>query len=102
MKKVREALEGVVDTVGKNKVGNLVVRREFFYTHGYTAEKFVQAVSAALNKADILYRVVDSGETWKAFRGGASTANQSHWWVEIQLQKIVKPELVIEIPKVRA
>lgn len=101
MSKVREALSGVADTVGRNKEGNLVARREFFYTHGYSAEKFSQAVSSALSAEGIKHTIVDSGETWKPFRGGASVANSSHWWVEIRLeQQIVKPELVIEIPEV--
>jgi hypothetical protein len=29
------------------------------------------------------YSIKDYGEKWTAFRGGASLANQSHWFVEI-------------------
>ena len=70
------------DVVGKNKAGNFVVRRGFFYTNGKTAEDYRAQVEQQLGKVDGM-RVVGCGEVWKAFRGGASTAQQSHWWVEI-------------------
>ncbi|MCR4301815.1 MAG: hypothetical protein NUV51_09410 [Sulfuricaulis sp.] len=75
LKQVRNALSA--DTYSA-KNGVFTVRRGFFYTHGRTAESFVEAVKRAFPAAVIL----DSGEVWKAFRGGATTANQSHWYVK--------------------
>jgi hypothetical protein len=69
------------DTIGKNKVGNFVARRQFFYTHGYDSKKFADAIAAILSGK---IEVVNHGEHWAAFRGGASTAQSSHWWVEFR------------------
>jgi uncharacterized C2H2 Zn-finger protein len=69
-----------VDTISK-KGDIITVRKEFFYTFGKTAEDFVNRVKEKYPNAEI----VDYGETWKPFRGGASTANQSHWYVKFRL-----------------
>ena len=58
--------------------GIFTVREGFFYTHGRTAQNLVDQVKAAFPEATIL----DSGEVWKAFRGGASVTAQSHWFVK--------------------
>ena len=63
----------------KNNV--FTVRREFFYTHGRTAEQFRDEVLKCYPTATI----VDFGEVWKPFRGGASAANSSHWFVKFTL-----------------
>ncbi|MBN1511666.1 MAG: hypothetical protein JXB13_06600 [Phycisphaerae bacterium] len=73
------------DTLGVNKCGNLLCRWGFFYTHGRTAEKYAQAVSDTLRQSGIGHRIEDSGMVWKPFRGGASTAQQSHFYVEVSL-----------------
>ena len=74
------------DTIGKNKEGEFVVRKGFFYTCGGTAEKLSNSVAAALTKAGVAHRITNAGEKWKAFRGGASVASQSHWYVHIRLE----------------
>lgn len=68
------------DTVSRRD-GVYTARWEFFYTHGVTAGDKVNVVKKQLPKA----AVVDSGEVWKAFRGGASTAQSSHWYVKFTL-----------------
>jgi len=84
-KQIREALDGVVDTLGKNKAGNYVARRGFFYTNGGTADKFAEEIKRQIPAANIL----NTWERWTAFRGGASTANQSHWGVEFEVSEIL-------------
>lgn len=81
---VRELIPGI--TVSK-KDGVFTVRRGFFYSHGGSAEKFAERVKSAIPNATIL----DCGEVWKPFRGGASVANSSHWWVKFSLA----PEVVV-------
>lgn len=66
-----------VDSIGRNKAGEFVARREFFYRHGHTSDNLAADILAALPSATILQH----GENWKPFRGGASTANSSHWFV---------------------
>ncbi len=81
---VRKALElGIADSVSKRKDGTIVIRRGFYYRYGKDAEDFSLRVGAALRKAGIEFSVKDYGEKWTAFRGGASLASQSHWWVEL-------------------
>jgi hypothetical protein len=68
---------GIVDTVS-HKNGVFTVRREFFYTNGYTSVKLAETIMAAIPGAE----PIDHGEVWKPFRGGESTRNSSHWWVK--------------------
>lgn len=63
------------------RAGVYTARWGFFYSHGRTAETAVQRVLATFPHA----HVVDSGEVWKPFSGGAPTAKQSHWWVKFTL-----------------
>lgn len=80
-KSVRDKI--VVDTLSQ-KNGVFTARVEFFYRHGQTSEDLANHIKRAIPNATI----IDSGEVWKAFRGGATTANSSHWWVKF----IVNPE----------
>lgn len=83
-KEVRKALDGgVVDSVGNGKEG-VVVRRGFFYRHGMDAQKFEGVVLATLNAAGLQPTIVRSGEVWAPFRGGASVARSSHWYVIVK------------------
>ncbi len=61
-----------------------MVRRGFFYTNGGSAGTFRDYVVAELERAGIAHEVVSHGEQWTAFRGGASVAHQSHWWVTLR------------------
>jgi hypothetical protein len=83
VKQVRAALQSNVDSVGKNKVGGIVVRRGFFYRNGMSCEKFTAQVQALLTKAGLEFKIVRDGEHYAPFRGGATTAQSSHWYVEI-------------------
>lgn len=82
---IKDALFPSADTVGKNKAGNYVARRGFFYTHGMDGASFAQTIEALLRKAGIQAKVINSGEKWASFRGGASIAASSHFWAEISL-----------------
>lgn len=79
IKAVREALCGFADTVGKNKNGEIVVRRGFFYTHGMTSNEFAENCLHLIRKTGLEPTLVEHNEVWKPFRGGASTANSSHF-----------------------
>ena len=68
------------DKISK-KSGIFTVRKGFFYTHGYTAKKYRDAVKKALPDAQI----IDYSEVWKAFKGGASIERQSHWFVKFKI-----------------
>lgn len=83
---VREALEGgFADQISRKKNGNILLRRGYFYTNGKTEEDFEKRVLAVLHKANVSSKVVDIGNNWAPFKGGASIARQSHWWVELEV-----------------
>lgn len=71
---------GGVDTISR-KGDVITVRREYFYRMGKTSEDLVNKVKSAFPNATI----VDSGDQWAPFRGGASVANSSHWYVKFTL-----------------
>jgi|GEM_PF-5561629 len=75
-KQIREKLFTIADTVSKRE-GVFTARRGFFYTGGKSSEDFRRALTNAIPEA----RVIDCGEHWAPFKGGASVAKQSHWWV---------------------
>jgi len=80
-KEVRKRLAGYVDTVSQSK-GVFTVRRGFFYRHNTTSALLASAVATKIPGATVL----DHDEVNKAFRGGATVANQSHWWVKFQVE----------------
>ena len=79
VKQVRAVLEGHADSIGKNKDGYIVLRRGFFYTNGMSGEKFADSAVRRLAEAGIQTRIVNTAVIWKAFRGGASVAQGSHF-----------------------
>ena len=80
---VSNVLASLADSVSKRRDGSIVIRRGFYYRHGVDAESYKIAVCKKLNESGLQYKIKDYGEKWTTFRGGASLASQSHWWVEI-------------------
>lgn len=83
LQKIKQALAGRADSVGKNKAGNVVVRRGYFYRNGMDADTFATQILNALGNAQVVAHIVNKGDVWKPFRGGASVAQQSHFFVEL-------------------
>ena len=82
--RVKKALGALANSVSKRRDGTIVIRRGFYYRHGMDAESYRIEVCKVLNACESLpYALKDYGEHWTSFRGGASLANQSHWFVEI-------------------
>jgi len=73
-----------VDSVSKRN-GVFTVRKGFFYTHGGNAVKFKNRVVAELEKLNLNFEVVDFGENWAPFRGGAPLPQSSHWFVKFEV-----------------
>jgi len=79
VKQVRPILESYADSIGRNKAGNIVLRKGFFYTHGMDGHKFAQAAIARLAAQGIEAQVVEVDTVWKPFRGGATVSQGSHF-----------------------
>jgi hypothetical protein len=84
VKLVREGDLPGVDDVSKNKEGNVVLRRGFFYKQGMRADDFANKIAKELTALGINFQVVNKGEVNKPFVGGGGTRKNSHWWVEIK------------------
>lgn len=63
------------------KNGVFTLRDTFFYRMGKDKNNIKLKVLDVFPNAIIL----DNGEVWKAFRGGASVANSSHWFVKFSI-----------------
>jgi hypothetical protein len=78
--KIRETLNYAADTVSIRK-GIVTIRMGFFFTHGFSEDRLVAKVKTSYPTATI----IDSGEIWKPFRGGATVAQGSHWFVKFTI-----------------
>lgn len=86
MKLVRDAVSA--DGISKNKAGNFMFRKGYFYRMGDGCDKFAARVTAALTAAGIAHTLVDTGDHWAAFRGGAPLAKSSHFYVEVKIDEV--------------
>ena len=82
--KIRTAVLGIADTVGKKKDGSFVVRRGYFYRNGLDGDKFKASVLVALKQHGFTAEAIDWGDHWAPFKGGASLAQSSHFYVVIR------------------
>lgn len=83
LQQVKQALSHCADTVGRNKAGNIVVRKGYFYRNGMDVDRFENTIQGILVSHKIYAQVVNKGDVWRPFRGGASVAQQSHFYVEL-------------------
>jgi len=84
LKQVREIIDFTAGSVAKNKEGNFVARKGYFYRMGSTAEKFAETIRSRFAAKGINIEIVNSGDHWAPFRGGASLARSSHFYVEFK------------------
>lgn len=77
------AFQGV-DSITLRRNGEIVFRKGYFYRNGMTEGKFMDSVDFMLKNAGIDHTIVDYGDHWAAFNGGASLANSSHFYVVIK------------------
>jgi hypothetical protein len=67
------------------KGGIYTYRRGFFYTNGCTSEQCASNILRKLKESGLTGEVIDHGEKWTRFIGGAPLARQSHWWVKFRI-----------------
>ena len=76
------------DSIHRQKDGTIIFRRGYFFRHGMTPESFRDGISTKLKKAGIDHTVVDYGDHWTPFNGGASLSRSSHFYVRIAVQTV--------------
>jgi len=79
---VRKALESRSDGIGQKKDGTIIIRRGYFYRNGMDSARFASTVAKLLADAGLVLFMKEHGDHWASFRGGASLAASSHFWVE--------------------
>jgi len=82
---VKNALWNIADAVSASKDGVITVRKGYYYRYDQTAEKFTGLVVRACEKEGLSLKVVGSGDIWKPFRGGATVAGSSHFFVKLSV-----------------
>ena len=92
---LKEVLKPYTDSQFCNTFGRWTVRKGFYYTHGGSAEKVRNEVMAAALSAGFVLGNVECGKKWFAFRGGAKLANQSHWWVQFTVERVIQQQSVV-------
>lgn len=65
--------------------GIFTCRKGFFYRMGKNAMSFKQDIEQQLLKSGILFSIIDFGEKYTNFIGGADLKNQSHWFVKVEI-----------------
>ena len=84
-RKVLTAAVSCNDLQYSKKTDTWIFRRRFYYTHGFTSDKWAMNISNALTIAGVgPFTVINHGEVWKVFRGGASVRAQSHWYATVR------------------
>ena len=95
--------EGMIgaDSIRGKGPNTYIFRKGFYYRHGGDAKTFANRVSEELTGLGIAHKLVDCGEKWAAFKGGASLASQSHWWAVFTVSdegiaeaKLTDPDLI--------
>lgn len=64
--------------------GNFILRKSYFY-QTTKIESFIESIKEHLKKIENTFEIVDSGNHWVTFKGGAPIAKQSHYWVEVSI-----------------
>jgi len=83
VKSLRENIS--CDMVGKLRSGEFKFYRGFFYRHGGDEQVFAARITRDLKAAKLEpFQVIDCGEHYTAFNGGAPIQRQSHWWVTVR------------------
>jgi len=85
-KQIKDKLANIADTVARNKAGNYVARRGYFFRHGQSADRFAADVAAALPGAVVL----NKWDNYAAFSGAASLARSSHFGVEFRIETVTR------------
>lgn len=85
MKKIKAELGHTADMVSRNRDGNFIARKGFFYPNGKDAENYKNEVLNKLNECGITAICVVYGAHWTSFRGSYKVNKQSHFYCEFKL-----------------
>ena len=81
---LRDRISGA-DMISKNRSGNYVFRRGYFYTGGADEDKFADALAKRIADIGLTAKLIDKGNHWAPFKGGASIEKGSHFYAEFEI-----------------
>jgi hypothetical protein len=79
--------EVMADMISKTKSGTYMFRKGYFYRHGDTAEGFAVRVESDLKRLGFITTLIDVGDHYADFKGGAGVKANSHFYVEFDLKE---------------
>jgi hypothetical protein len=88
MKLTANKLSELLCSPVKVSKGEFTIARPYFYRPSSLIEwkdRVLSKVTATLEPMGFKVEYVDSGDVWKAFKGGAPVWNQSHFWLKIKV-----------------
>ena len=71
------------DMVSRKRNGNILIRKGYFYRGKQDEYSFADSIIKQLTAIGITAKVVEAGDHWAAFNGGAPLTRQSHFYVEL-------------------
>lgn len=75
--------EMFIEEVSKSK-GVFIFRRGYFYRSG-TPDKYAEMIKNKLTQQGFQFTILESGDNWKPFKGGGTTAQNSHFYVKVNI-----------------
>lgn len=73
-----------VDMVSRKTDGSVILRKGYYYRHGMDASQFSASVMRLLGQNSVDASFVKSGDQWRPFSGGSTTADSSHFFVIVK------------------
>lgn len=80
LREIKDVL--AADSIGRMTDGTIICRWGFFYSMGKNKENYEDRVNERIPGAVVL----ESGRVDKAFRGSATVAQSSHFWVKFRIK----------------
>ena len=72
------------DQISKDKAGNIVLRKGYYYRPKYDVSAWATVILAKMKNAGFDLELVQDDDIWKPFRGGSTIARQSHYLVKVR------------------
>lgn len=79
----------VCDQISKNREGDFIFRRGYFYRHGMDSGMFAARIERDIKAQlpGVAFTVTGDGDHWAPFRGGDSVKQGSHFWVTVHFHE---------------
>ena len=69
-----------VDLVSKNKAGNFIFRRGYYYRMGCDSDNLAAALLTQISNLGLTAKLIEHGDQFTSFKPGVSVARNSHFY----------------------